>query len=339
MTHCIVRWRALTPSHRLSHAPDLQRYKKGWHTAVLIRGKLLLFSPAALAADDALCSALPRHVYSLDGVTLQHTDGSQQLTLLYARTGKMVRLCATSHADAHAWWRALRDAAQQPRVEVPLQLAAPPAVVTAQGDAAVLSGGGARDEVAAIISDAHAAEEELLTPAPAAAHCWGVGQAGEAESAPPSVAQRGEKEHAVAMQHPGAPTGVDAEETQPHGAAAEHVGFTPAASRVMEAAEAGGTTLQLAESAEEAGAPAAMDEAAAATATAASAEQLQAEEGRAAARSAVEQQAAWLPRSTHEQVEAFLRRFPDVERRDAYRLRAEFDAFDLAARVSASAQL
>jgi hypothetical protein len=54
---------------------------------------------------------------------------------------------------------------------------------------------------------------------------------------------------------------------------------------------------------------------------------------RAAVRDAIEYQHVWVPPSTHDQVEDFLQRFPDVARRDAYKLRAEFDAFDVQQKV------
>jgi hypothetical protein len=58
----------------------------------------------------------------------------------------------------------------------------------------------------------------------------------------------------------------------------------------------------------------------------------------AAVRAAVEFQRTWVPPSTHDQVEDFLLRFPDVPRRDAYKLRAEFDAFDVQQKVRERAQ-
>ena len=111
-------------------------------------------------------------------------------------------------------------------------------------------------------------------------------------------------------------TGLESDtaaETPPRGTAVTHL--APVAARVVVVEEARQPEA-------EAGAPAELQAADAL-----------AEQRRAAARAAVERQAVWVPRSTHDQVEAFLRRFPDIERRDAYRLRAEFDAFDLAGRV------
>lgn len=52
-------------------------------------------------------------------------------------------------------------------------------------------------------------------------------------------------------------------------------------------------------------------------------------ERKAALRAAIEQHVTWVPRSTHDQVEDFLLRFPDVTRADAYDLCAQFDAFDI----------
>jgi hypothetical protein len=53
-------------------------------------------------------------------------------------------------------------------------------------------------------------------------------------------------------------------------------------------------------------------------------------------RAAVELQSAWVPRTTHEQVEEFLLRFPDVPRAEAYKLRKQFDLFDLSKQASAA---
>ncbi len=306
-----LRCDACADSRRLVLA-ELQR-KTAWFSAVLVRGKLFFFTPVLDEAHEAV--AVPRHVLSLVGASVRQTPGT--FTFNVVTHGADTQFSAPTRDEARQWVDVLRAAAmteaQYRRLVTPVTHAADAFTVedaipprpshqeaVFENEAEDLG----RDAVTAQSSTlqrapARVSSELEMTPRHSSLRI--IEATSQADAAPQEDAESGRRRTMRAQRAEDARMSTVAESGQ---------------QQPDEDAETLQRELHVASST-----AVAEDKTAAAA-------RAQTEQRRAAARHAIEQQSAWMPRSTHAQVEKFLLRFPDVPRREAYALQREFDSFD-----------
>jgi hypothetical protein len=305
----------------LSHRTDLQRKSK-WFEAVLISGKLFLF--AQDAARTSLPDTPPRHVLSLVGSVVEHVPRSYSIVLTNVtgpRPDKKISLCAPTRVETQQWADALRGAAM---TETCYRSQLEPSGIP-WGKAA----GWMRSDSAA--TGPVQQDEGMTAPRTGSLELTPRRLSSlAAEDAPPRLP------NTLVRESSGATATVAADVSllsQPNAFGAESVGAEPP-SRVLEELpfQQSGPIASVATEArqkDDDAAPPTLSEPPPSPASLLQASDANAvEQRRAVARRAIEQQTAWVPRSTHEQVELFLSLFPDVARREVYKLRTEFDTFD-----------
>ncbi len=327
---------------------------------MLIHAKLFLFSLRSVALGDiaAMQCFKPRHVFSLAGATISGARGSRHFTLASA-AGDIIQLSAPTWSEAGAWREALRGAAvplapaRQPEPPAAAgTLLQPPALLGGQpggGGGSRHSGGGGGLEADASSAAAAAALQQQVparrelgmahTPAhslrtraiePARRELELVPQTPSrsrrsSEMLPPGDARQAADCMELLVLSPlpvrlpsrAAGSAIEEElyicitDDEAHGALASQ--WQPQPGGSMDAAQPHASSAVVGETASSVGTE----------------QQRRGDDAEQRCAAALQLQRAWVPRDTIDQVEDFLRLFPEVPRADVYRLQREFDAFDV----------